>query len=81
MYNLKIIDNRDGTHVILLKLTKDQILPMIQGFEHLRKSLEKDYKRENYKFYYRRIDCTTPISSNNWTQNSPNKSTGAMLGH
>ena len=57
MYNLKIIDNRDGTHVILLKLTKDQILPMIQGFEHLRKSLEKDYKRENYKFYYRRIDC------------------------
>ena len=81
MYNLEIIDNRDGTHVILLKLTKDQILPMIQGFEHLRKSLEKDYKREYYKFYYRRIDCATPISSNNWTQNSPNKSTGAMLGH
>ena len=68
MYSLKIIDKRyeDGTHVILLKLTKGQVLPTIQGIEHLRKSLEKDYKRENYKFYYRRIDCATPISSKHW---------------
>ena len=57
MYTLDIIDIRDGTHVILLGLTRDQLLPIMQGFENLRKSLEKDYKRENYKFYYRRIDC------------------------
>ena len=57
MYSLKIIDIRDGTHVILLGLTRDQLLPIMQGFENLRKSLEKDYKRANYKFYYRRIDC------------------------
>ena len=65
MYSLKIIDKRyeDGTHVILLTLTQGQVLPTIKGFENLRKSLEKDYKREDYKFYYRRINCPTPTSS------------------
>ena len=67
MYNLDIIDIRDGTHVILLGLTRDQLLPIMQGFENLRKSLEKDYKRANYKFYYRGIGCETPISSKYWT--------------
>ena len=67
MYNLDIIDIRDGTHVILLGLTRDQLLPIMEGFENLRKSLEKDYKRANYKFYYRGVGCETPISSKYWT--------------
>ena len=66
MYNLEIIDKRnreDGPHVILLRLTKGQILPAIKGFEKLRKGLEEeDYRREDYKYYYRRIDCPTSAS-------------------
>ena len=65
LYSLKIIDKRyeDGTPCYTIKLTQGQVLPTIKGFENLRKSLEKDYKREDYKFYYRRIDCPTPTSS------------------